>query len=527
MKSTRAALLDSPTALQRGAGPLLFLLTGALAGCPSTTGDPVRITNVEVVGDASSTAFELEVEGRGFGFTRISFDVSEGTGTSSTVDLSLRIFRQNGGNARVFRRRALTIQSPRLMRADVRLDQPLVEGTYGVQLFEGMEQLAELPAAFEVGGDGPPGDAGVDAGEPGDAGAPDDAEVVEAGPPDTGAPPDAGFPDTGPPDTGVVVPFVGNYAYRRSVDVTSQVVAPAGATLVVPVPHATLVAEGKAEPDGRDLRIYQGTTPLDFQWSDRFAVGTDTLEIVARLARDVPVGGDPADPLTLYYGDPAATNTPGDGVFEFVERFAAEVAPQQQGNDDAWFSAAAWIHCNLDRPLEMILDPGTRGSYCALDRINGLARSTLATPRVRTMRNAPGANLVYEMSMWLAGQTPDGNEDIVYFSYGADNETFEATQDVGLGSWRGFVPNGQLTFQDSDGQPRTVDGWRFPPDTIQWWQRAYARFVPVIDQPSLHFRNVSTDNDSIDVGPSVDDWWVRLAVDPAPTIGLGPEEVRP
>lgn len=483
------------------------------------------ILAVQVVGDPASTAFDLEIEGRGFGFTTVDFDVSAGTGTSSTVELSLRIFKQGGGSARVFKRSALTIQSPRLMHAAIRLDQPLVAGIYGIELLDGQEAIAEETTAFEVDGDAPPTDAGVP-----DTGPAPDVGVHDAGAPDTG--PDGGIPDTGPPDMGVpdagtVEPFVGNYGYRRFIDVSTTVEAPATATLVVPVPHATLVTEGKAVDTGVDLRVYQGTTPLDFYWSDRFAVNTDQLEIVVRLARPIPVGGDPADRLALYYGDPMATNTPGEGVFQFVERFAAAVSPVQQGNDQAWFQAQAWTHCNADRPIAQVLDQNTRHSYCVLDSIDNLARSTLATPRQAGLTNAPGPNLTYEMSIWLSGRTPDGNEDIIYFSYGADNETFDVTQEVPLADWRGYTPSATLTFTDTDNQPRTVNGWRFPPNEIQWWQRAYARFTPGVDQPSLHFRNVSTRNDDNNGAVVIDDWWVRLAVNPEPTLTLGPEEARP
>lgn len=525
-----ARLPIPPSPLQRGSAGILFLLSASLFGCPSTNGDGVRILAVEVVGDTNNAEFDLEVQGRGFGLTNLVYDVSSGTGTSSTAELTARISQQNGGNARIFKKSAITVQSPQFLKVAVRLNEPLVQGIYRLELIEGMNTLAEETAAFEVAGDGKRPDAGVDAGPPVDTGmgSPDGGE--DGGPGDTG-PIDTGIGDAGPPDSGEpdsgLGPFVGNYAYRRSVEVTSTVQIPAGATLVVPLLHGTWIAEGKAETDGRDIRVYQGGTPLDFQWADANALGTDTLAVVVRVARAIPVGGMAGDALAVYYGDPAATNVPGDGVFAFIERFEAPVSPINQGNDGAWFKADNWVHCNAQNGVNQVLANGDNHSYCALDRSGGLARSTLATPRQTQMSNAPGANLIYEMSIWMAGQTPDGLEDLTYFSYGSDNETFQDTIDVPLANWQGLLPDGQLTFQDSDNQNRLVQGWRFTPAAIQWWQRTIARFVPSIDQPSLHFRHVSTDDDSQAGAALIDDWWVRLAVEPKPVLVLGPEEVMP
>ncbi len=525
-----------PTHSQPLSAGLLFLVSAGLLSCPATTADPVRILSVTVVGDSASTAFELEVEGRGFGLSAINYDVAAGTGTSSTVDLGLRISRQNGANARVFRGGAVTVQSPRLLKAVLRLDQSLVPGIYRLELLQGQDTLAENNAAFEVLSD-QPADAGVDAGPTPDTGMIPDADIGEglpdAGPADTG--PDGGATDTGvdagPPDTGIpdsgLGPFVGNYAFRRSVNVGSTVEVPAGATLAIPVTHASFVAQTKSETDGRDLRVYQGSTPLDFQWADRFALDSDTLEIVVRVARPIPAGGNAADPLALYYGDPAATNLPGDGVFEFVERFEAPVAPIRPDDANAWFKATAWDHCNAAHGTDAPLTNGDNQAYCAFDRYGDLARSSLATPRQLLVRNTPGANLIYEMNIWFAGQTPDTNQDLLYFSYGADNSTFDQTLEVPPTSWQGFRPNAQLTFTDVDNQPRTVNGWNFTPNAIQWWQRALLRFVPTVDQPSLHFRYISTatsQNSPAGV-TAIDDWWIRVAVEPAPSITLGPEEL--
>jgi hypothetical protein len=131
------------------------------------------------------------------------------------------------------------------------------------------------------------------------------------------------------------------------------------------------------------------------------------------------------------------------------------------------------------------------------------------------------------MSVWQAGRTIDGPADILYFSYGADNDTFDDTVEPALAAYAGYVPNGTLTFQDTDGQDRTVNGWRHPPDVVEWWQRTTLRFTPTIDNPTLHWRYVSTNPNASNASASIiDDWWLRLAVEPDFTPVLGPVEAR-
>jgi hypothetical protein len=517
---------DLPTAAQRPTGWLLFLVAAAALGCPSTSPSRVVISNVTVVGDSASTAFELEIEGRGFGLTEVVYDVKSGTGTSSAADMSVRIVEPDGRNARVIGRRLIQVLSPRLLRVQVRLDTPLRPMEHGVELYAGETLVVEQNPAFRVAGDTPTPDAGVDGGVLPDTGVPGPDADVDAGIPDTGISEDAGPPDTGlPPDSGLG-PFMGGYRFRRPLVVDTPVEAPAGATLLVPVNHAVLVAGNQAKADGSDLMVRQGADPLAFQWSDRVAVGTDGLVMVVKLARAVPVGGDPADPLVLYYGDPLGNNPPTDAVFQFVERFANAPAPVAQGNDSAWWAPQDWYHCPWDRPQENT-DVGYNGAVCVQDADGGASqRRTLSTPRAAGISNAPGANLTYEMSLWLAGSSPDGNSDMFYFAYGPDNDTYQATTVLPPDAWRGYLPSGSLTFQEINGANRTVvGGWNLPP-TQTWWQRATARFTPTVDRPSLHLRNVSNRNGS-NAFIGVDDWWVRLAVEPEPQVSLGPEEARP
>jgi hypothetical protein len=507
-----------------------------VAGCPSTTPTAPSIDQVVPEPNAAQRDFRLKVVGRGFGLKSVQFDLSKREGLVSTSSLALDI--KLGGDV-IKRIDRVELESTQVLYAQVTLDRPLTMGLYDVALLEGGTEIALKPEAFFAPGengelpDGGPGDANlekdgapldgdierdadVDAGDAGDVGAPDDGGVVV---PDDGGPIDADTPDVGTPDSGLG-PFPGAYGYRRLISPNNTVLAPANVTIEIPIPHATMLADGTASnADGSDLAIYQGADRLAHQWRDEFVLGTDQLVIVARLVRDLPIGGSETDPLVLYSSDPNATPAVTDAVFEFSERFFAPVP-------GTWYEANNWGHCNLDRPIEATTNPN--GSYCAIDAsASNLARQTLGTPNLAVLQSAPGADLVYEQSVWLAGRMIDGPADIIYFAYGPQPNVFDNTINPPVTAYAGFVPNAQLTFQDTDNQPRTADGWRFPPDVIQWWQRMTLRWTPTIDAPSLHFRHISTNaNASTSSFAAIDDWTVRLALEPDFAPVLGPVEPR-
>jgi hypothetical protein len=109
------------------------------------------------------------------------------------------------------------------------------------------------------------------------------------------------------------------------------------------------------------------------------------------------------------------------------------------------------------------------------------------------MSNAPAANELYEVVAYVGG-TMQANTDIVYFSYGPDNSSFDRTVLLPeLAYDPGFRPNATLTFQETNNNTRTVSGWRLPA-VDNGYQRMRASFVPQINQPNLHFRFISADN---------------------------------
>lgn len=485
----------------------------------------MQIAEVLVEGDPSGLDLTLDIRGRGFGLANTRYDLSEGTGAAGDPELKARFYNRSA-LSRTFERESLMLLSPQRILLPLNLSQPLPPGVYFVELTNGQDQTAVSEAIFEIGldRDGGTGDSGFPPIDAGDGGTVPDLGFPDGGLPDA-LPVDTGVPDSGlPPDSGLG-PFVGNYGWRAKVEVSSTVNAVAGTTIKVPIPHLSWMNAGQAQAAGADLVLYQGATALPFQWDDGTRLGTNDLQMIARLAVDVPPNGDPANPLVVYFGDPAAANTPTDAVFELALRFAAPVAPVNSGNDNAWHVPNYWQHCSFDRTV-----PGGQapfnGAYCNGDFADFI-RSTLGTPRVTTITAPPPANTVYAASLFIAGRMIDGPLDLLYLAHGPVNNNFAAALTFPTASYTGFVPNGSLTFQETTGANRTEDGWRLDPTAYQEWSRAEVRFTPAIDQPSFQLRYLSLNNQQ--GGNSfvaVDDFWIRRALEPDFGVTLGPTEAR-
>lgn len=489
-----------------------------------------------MVGDPASPAFRLEISGRGFGLGGVAYSVSEGTGTLAADELALEITRGPKAARSLelpIPRDGLTLESPRRVIARVSLEQPLAPGIYGVSLRQGGEETVALESAFEVP---PAGEVRPDAGaddlgaEDLDAGFPEDGgEELDGGQGLDGAQGLDAEPgrDAEPGDSGLG-DFRGPFAHRQPVEVRAAGTIPAGTTLRVFVPHLTLIGQGLVRADGADLAIYQGGDRLPHHYEDHARIGTDGLALITRLLRDVPATGAPeSDPLALYFGDPLATFTPDPGVFEFHTSFDVPVTTTPSNRETVWLQADNWAHCNLNRPTEATV--AQNGAYCVFDRTSSnLVRQTLATPRLNAVVSNPGPGRIYEMSFWLAGRMIDGPADILYLSHYTNNEDFALTQTFLDGGYGGFQPNASLTFRDVNNANRTVRGWRLPNDQVQWWLRSTLRFLPAFNGPSFHFRHISLNSNSYN-GTSfaaVDDWWIRLTMNPEPQVGLGPMQTR-
>lgn len=498
------------------------------AGCPSTSPTPAEIEDVTVKGDPRSADFTLTISGRGFA-TDLEYDLSRAEGQARST-LRFEAFSANERETVLADSNAITVVSPREIVVEMR-DPLSIAGVWGVRIYRDaalQNLLAEKEAAFEVdegepqrpdAGEPEPSDAGMmneeDAGTSSTAG---DGAVLE----DSGEPSDAGVADTGErPDSGLGV-FVGAYGYRRHIAIEnpSAADAPLNTTIAVPVEHANLVAAGMAKADATDIILYLGTVPLEFQWEDPSKIGTNELVMIAKLNTAIPVGPYVGSPLVMYFGDPNQLTTTTDGVYTFAERFGAAV------NTNQWYVASGWYHCNYDRAV--VGPSAARGAYCVQDGDDNPTRRTLGTPLIAAIGAGQiAANQIYDLALWTAGRMVNQNNDLFYLAYDSVNDEFDNTTLIAAANWVGFQPNvAGFTFRETDGNNRTVEGWRYLA-TEETWKRSSTRFVSAETATAFHFRFLSKDNDDNSATyVAVDDVTVRIALNPDFRVIPGPVEAR-
>lgn len=498
---------------------IVLPLIAFAVGCPSTTTTPASIEGVTVEGDPRSEEFSLKIAGRGFA-TELSYDLSTRQGASAPA---LRVEVYNNLDERFAAdRNSVELISPQLITAD--LTTPLETGVWGVRIYDGRDKLAELDEGFRVEPlDGMEPDSGV-VEEDLDGGViiNDDAEVI-AGDAEVmdGPPPviDGGIPDTGIPVDSGLGPFIGNYQYRQHIALTNPTVAesPVNTTVVIPVAHAMMTAAMMSKADGTDISIYLGATQLYYQWADVAKLGTDELQMVAKLPSPILPGAHAGDPLVLYFGDQAANIAPSDAVYTFVERFDAQLNNWQVSDD--------WGRCPFNHPLEI---ETILGAYCADDNNDNPTRRTLGSPRIAAISSTGvAANQKYEVSLFLAGVMIDQADDMMYFAFGPQSAQYHNTTLIQPADWVGFQPNVTgFTFEETTGNDRTESGWRLAA-LPEWWKRATGRFVTPHALTSLHLRFLSKDGeDNAATKVAVDDLTVRIALDPDFTVVPGPIEAR-
>lgn len=526
--------------------PLHQLITAGaaaliLAGCPNVIPTAPTIDRVELTLGEGASSFTLDIHGRGFALKGVSYSLDDGQGSTRASDVVARISHSVSG--RIYRSLPSNtkILSPQQATARFLLEgESLATGVYALRLYfqepgAEPEDIAVKEGAFEVRDDVPAPDAGprdlgvlrpdasADAGEPSDGPPRDadpagDAEPTEAGSLDAD-PTDADDASTGdasPPDSGLG-DFIGDFGYRRSVLLTNPYTSPTPLDLTVriPVPHADWVAAGRSKPDASDLAVYNGGTRLEHDFDDRMAVGTNDLALIVAI----PFSVQTTHTLSLYFGDPNLSVPRSDAVYLLIERFDAPLP-------NTWNNAGAWTrNCfgrNVSTPSDIAL--------CGQDSTANPTRRTIASPRVNTLRdNASTAVYAsYELSVWVAGRMDEAN-DLVYFAYSNTTDNFAGAILLPDGFYRAYPPNASTTFQEVNNLgARTVNGWRLPAGSNQPFTRAVARFIPNIDQPSLHFRYISP-NGSAAAGTLVglDDLSVRRVLEPDFGLSFGDIEARP
>lgn len=298
--------------------------------------------------------------------------------------------------------------------------------------------------------------------------------------------------------------FVGGFRYRRPLSVTNGGVidVAAGTTMVVPVPHAAWISSGRARPDGRDLAVYLGRTPLDAQWLDVADVGTDAAQLVVRLPVIVP-RGTLAERLYLYSGDPSGGALRTDRVFALAERFHGGIP-----TGGAWSSTWSEVPCEGRAG-----DP--RGSACVGDWGGAeLTHRVLSLPRLPSLADA-----VYELALHVGGGMAEA-DDLLYLAEGRPPSFLPTAQyvEAAPGDTRAYAILGQSS---------TTTGWHRPLGTA--WRRVRVRHAPPVGvRPSFVLGYLS--RPPVDSGQTrvlIDDVTARRAAEPELEVVVGPEEERP
>jgi len=517
----------------------LLSVTIALVACPRTDRTPPVIDTVEKVSSLEVPQFKLNVRGHGFGLSGVTYDLSAGEGVATGSALRMEIRRHNGALPIEITRVVATIVSPTVLLVTVDITAPLPPDTYDLFLFgEGAaEPIAEKKAAFDapaISGPHPQDDAGMRPADDAAAVGPDAPPAMPGDDAGTGLPfddaasavdPDAGIApglDAQPADSGLGDFPVGP-TFRRAIQLINDtgLASPVDITVRILVPHLAMIAAGESTASGADLAVYLGPTPLPMQIEDRGLLGTDRLELIVRLPIAIAAGPSMNLPLALY-SDPlvgAATPTT-EAVYLFTEHFDLDFPTFVPGRRDLWNDR--WEDDCNDR-----LRATEPQSRCRLDSEAGLTRRTLASPSITAMSSAPPANERYEVVAFLGGAMQTTN-DLLYFSYGPDAETFAATTLLPDGAYDpAFVPNANLTFQETTGANRTARGFRFPGGAGTPFTRMRVSFVPATSAPHLQFRYISADNQTnVNTVVGIDDLVVRRALSPDFRVLLGPAEHR-
>ena len=134
--------------------------------------------------------------------------------------------------------------------------------------------------------------------------------------------------------TGGVGAGLDSYGYRRSLTITTSVSLPEAYSLVLPIDNQSWVQEGKARPDGADLRVVQlvDDEPVEI---DRVLGPSSTWSATTTrlwFATQGPVGSAAESRYYLYYGQPNPQDAPqadGRAVFTIWEDFDEPV-------DEGW-----------------------------------------------------------------------------------------------------------------------------------------------------------------------------------------------
>jgi len=155
------------------------------------------------------------------------------------------------------------------------------------------------------------------------------------------------------------------YQFSRRVTIAAGAsTVPAGYSVPITLNHAALVAAGKSQPDGDDLRImyWDGTTMMeldrvldsDSSWSSA------SSKIWFKIQSDIPAGTSD-DSYFLYYGNPSTSSPPNDhaNVFQFYDGF-------ESGDLSAWNGS----YTDIGDSLSVTTERSNTGYYSAKGEVD-------------------------------------------------------------------------------------------------------------------------------------------------------------
>jgi hypothetical protein len=145
------------------------------------------------------------------------------------------------------------------------------------------------------------------------------------------------------------------------------------------------------------------------------------------------------------------------------------------------------------------------------------------------VRNQP-----VEVAFHVGGRMA-GNADMLYFAVGDDTTDYVNTTLPATGAYLEQPPTVRVTFQDQNGNSRTETGWRLasagtsPLGQDLAYQRVRVRLIPLIENPSMHWRFISWDGNTNGqrIGAALDDITVRRVTEPELIVQVGFSERRP
>jgi len=352
--------------------------------------------------------------------------------------------------------------------------------------------------------------------------APPSATPTPTPTPDSGPPPQPTATSTPTSDEGSGLEWWdGQYAYRKQVAVnTSSKGVPVGYTVALTIGHADLVSQGKAQADGRDVRIVwhgpAGPVELDRVLDDDSAWEGSTT--ILHFALQEALGPNSEDGrYYLYYGNPQAGAAPADPnrVYWYASTFDSEAALL----DWTTYDVEQWTNWKIKGGKLVQYRNAKQDDQ--LPYINGKLLLT-ARGQIRDLAVEldfkVGDNDLLAVGLCSADNKPQG----FYVAISQDRWFDDDDGPDRVGYWIGESKTGWKEISYSE------DQWY--PLKVAWTDGSIAalgyQYVAAWDvgPPQASYFCLALNGLE---GVSIDNLTIRHYVDPEPTLSLGSEETSP